>query len=667
MELRELKLSTRLVTLLNEVSLTSVEDLLSYYPVRYEEVNVLPFSEWKKGEKITVEGSIIAPVKTVFIRKSMSVSRFMFQSDHQIYSVTIFNRPWISNIKTPITIFGKYEGESSITATSYNATPLLDQIGIHPVYALRKGLSQKDIRLAMQRALSVLGTMYFCDLPEKFKINYRLLPMKTALRMIHMPNSDQEIHAASRTLKYEELLRFQTNLQLIRKSTADQSFGKSKIFDRRVIKSWEAELPFQLTESQHEVITEILDDLQSSRRMYRLLQGDVGSGKTVVAALAVYACILSHHQAALLAPTELLAQQHLVTMREYLPDSIRIEALFASLPAVRKRQILKELREGKIDFLIGTHAIIQEDVKFLNCGLVVADEQHRFGVAQRRALSSKGDKVDFLLMSATPIPRTLASALFGDLDVSTIRNYHSGKQKIHTELLRKNSIKPILKEILDQIKKGSQVYVVCPAIEEDNAAEVRNVTQVAESLNKILPKEVTTGVLHGKLNASDKENVLQRFYQGTIQVLVTTTVIEVGVNIPSANTIIIYDSDRFGLSQLHQLRGRVGRGSVEGMCYLLSDSDDEHTLERLLVLVENDDGFMIANKDLELRGPGEMLGLKQSGIPSFLIANVVRDLPILETAQKDAIWMIQNPTDPSSIQWLNDIKMHQTDNSVLMD
>jgi len=667
MELRELKLSMRLVTLLNEASLTSVEDLLSYYPVRYEEVNVLPFSEWKKGEKITVEGSIIAPVKTVFIRKSMSVSRLMLQSDHQIYSVTIFNRPWISNIKTPITIFGKYEGESSITATSYNATPLLDQIGIHPVYALHKGMNQKDIRLAMQRALTALGTMYFCDLPEKFKINYRLLPMKTALRMIHMPNSDQEIHAASRTLKYEELLRFQTKLQLIRKSTADQSFGKSKIFDRRVIKSRETKLPFELTESQNEVITEILDDLQSSRRMYRLLQGDVGSGKTVVAALAVYACILSHHQAALLAPTELLAQQHLVTMREYLPASIRIEALFASLPAVRKRQILKDLSEGKIDFLIGTHAIIQDDVKFLNCGLVVADEQHRFGVAQRRALSSKGDKVDFLLMSATPIPRTLASALFGDLDVSTIRNYHSGKQKIHTELLRKNSIKPILKEILDQIRNGSQVYVVCPAIEEDNAAEVRNVTQVAESLNKILPKEVTTGILHGKLSSSDKENVLQRFYQGTIQMLVTTTVIEVGVNIPSANTIIIYDSDRFGLSQLHQLRGRVGRGTVEGMCYLLSDSDDEHTLERLQVLVENDDGFMIANKDLELRGPGEMLGLKQSGIPSFLIANVVRDLPILETAQKDAIWMIQNPTDPNSIQWLNDIKMRQTDNSVLMD
>ncbi len=667
MELRELKLSTRLVSLLNEASLNSVEDLLSYYPVRYEEVNVLPFSEWKKGEKITVEGTIIAPVKTVFIRKSMSVSRFMLQSNQQIYSITIFNRPWISNIKTPITIFGKYEGESSITATSYNTTPLLDQVGIHPVYALRKGLAQKDIRMAMQRALSALGAMYFCDLPEKFKNSYRLLPMKTALRMIHLPNSDQEIHAASRTLKYEELLRFQTKLQLIRKSTADQSFGKSKIFDRRVIKSWEAELPFQLTESQNEVIAEILDDLQSSRRMYRLLQGDVGSGKTVVAALAIYACILSHHQAALLAPTEILAQQHLVTMREYLPDTIRIEALFASLPIIRKRQILKELSEGKIDFLIGTHAIIQEDVKFMNCGLVVADEQHRFGVAQRRALSSKGDKVDFLLMSATPIPRTLAAALFGDLDVSTIRNYHRGKQKIHTELLRKNSIKPILREILDQINNGSQVYVVCPAIEEDNAAEVRNVTQVAESLNKILPKNIKTGILHGKLSSSDKDSILQKFYQGEIQMLVTTTVIEVGVNIPTANTIIIYDSDRFGLSQLHQLRGRVGRGTAEGNCYLLSDSDEEQTLERLQVLVENEDGFMIANKDLELRGPGEMLGLKQSGIPSFLIANVVRDLPILETAQKDAIWMIQHPTDPSSSQWLNDIKLHQTDNSVLMD
>ena len=414
-------------------------------------------------------------------------------------------------------------------------------------------------------------------------------------------------------------------------------FGKSKIFDRRIINGWMTHLPFVLTNEQKIVLDEILNDLQSKQRMNRLLQGDVGSGKTVIAALAIYATVLSHYQTALLVPTEILAKQHYVSIKSYLPDNIRVEVLYSSLSSKQKTSILDRLKNNEIDVLIGTHSIIQEDVKFYNCGLVVADEQHRFGVEQRRMLSDKGDKVDFLLMSATPIPRTLAAVLFNDLNISTITSYHASKQMIKTRLIQSNSIKPIYDTLIERLNQNDQIYFVCPSIEFDENRSVKSVDQIYQALVKGLPKNIRIGMLHGKLSQDEKDKVLQSFLEHKIDCLVTTTVIEVGVNVQTANTMVIYDSDRFGLSQLHQLRGRVGRGSVEGLCFLLTDSEDELSLERLKVLENSQDGFEIANKDLELRGPGEIFGLKQSGIPSFLIANVVLDQAILVTAQKDSI------------------------------
>jgi len=308
----------------------------------------------------------------------------------------------------------------------------------------------------------------------------------------------------------------------------------------------------------------------------------------------------------------------------------------------QKRKILNDLKHNEIDILVGTHSLIQEDVVFANCGLVVADEQHRFGVKQRQLLSEKGDKVDFLLMSATPIPRTLAAVLFNDVEISTISNYHASKQNTRTILVRENSIKPIYDQLLERFESKDQIYFVCPSIEQSDRP-TKSVEVIAAALKKGLPSHIKIGMLHGKLSADEKSLVLERFYAHEYDCLVTTTVIEVGVNIQSANTMVIYDSDRFGLSQLHQLRGRVGRGSVEGQCYLLSDSEDELSLQRLNVLVESQDGFEIANKDLALRGPGEIFGLKQSGIPSFLIANVVSDQAILMTAQKDGQEIMRNP------------------------
>jgi len=664
MEFKDLKCSPALIQRLTEAGWQDPQSLLYHYPTRYDEVNPLPFSSWTKGDKVALEGEIIPPIKTMRIRSTLQVSKFLLQSEDNIFQVTIYNRPWISNVKTRLTLFGKYEGDNKITAIQYNTQSLNSQTGIHPVYALRKEVSQKDISTVIEKLFNAIDKISIADIPAQYRQAYKLLPMKLALRMIHRPLDFSEVAIAARTLKYEEFLRFTVKLELMRDEQIGQNFGKSKVFDRRILAAWSKHLPFGLTEAQQEVIDEILNDLQSSKRMYRLLQGDVGSGKTVVAAMAMYASVLSHHQAALLVPTEILAQQHLATLKTYLPASIRIEALYSALGSNIKKDILSRLAKGEIDIIIGTHSLIQTDVKFKNCGLVVADEQHRFGVKQRQALGSKGDKVDFLLMSATPIPRTLAAFVFGDLDVSTIRFYHTGKPRIQTEILVGNSIRPILKELLAAIKIKTQIYVVCPAIEEDS--ELRNVNSVTANLKKYLPKDIHIDQLHGKLSNDDKDKVLKRFLDGTTDLLVCTTVIEVGVSIPNANIMVVYDSDRFGLSQLHQLRGRVGRGSIEGKCFLLSESDDPLTLERLNVLKETEDGFTIANKDLELRGPGEMLGLKQSGVPSFLIANVVKDINILKTAQADAKGMLKSK-DPEIVKWIENLKNSQIGQQVFLD
>lgn len=641
MEINQLKLTKRLNEKLIESGYTTVESLIWNFPYRYEEVVLKPYSDWKIGDKVWIEGVIQEPFKCLRLPKNRSVTRFMFQSDHGLFQVSIFNRPWLkSNMQ--ITLQARYDGNNTLVGLNYNTHPILEQLGIIPIYSLRKDLVQKDFILAISKALNVIDECIEIDIPQEFKTRYKLLPIKQAITQIHHPISMNAIVQAKRTLKYEEFLRFQTKLQLNRQVNFGQMFGKSKIFDRRSIQSWIKQLPFELTQYQVIVLDEILNDLQSKQRMNRLLQGDVGSGKTVIAALAMYATVLSHYQAALLVPTEILAKQHYASIKEYLPKDLRIEVLYSSLSQSQKRSILERLRNNEIDVLIGTHSIIQEDVKFYNCGLVVADEQHRFGVEQRRMLSDKGEKVDFLLMSATPIPRTLAAVLFNDLNISTIQSYHSTRKSITTKLIKSNSIKPIYDVLLERLRQNDQIYFVCPSIEFDENSQVKSVEQIYQALQKGLPKHIRIGMLHGKLSQDDKDLMLNDFLNHRIDCLVTTTVIEVGVNVQSANTMVIYDSDRFGLSQLHQLRGRVGRGSEEGLCFLLTDSEDDLSLERLKVLESSQDGFEIANKDLELRGPGEIFGLKQSGIPSFLIANVVLDQAILITAQKDSHEIISN-------------------------
>lgn len=659
MNLTELNLKPLKLKKYQDAGFKLLEEVLFKFPIRYEDIQVIPYAAWQKGDKVWIEGSVLEPVINRRIRKNLTITQFLIQTETQLFQISIYNRPWIKS-NTHITLHARYEGQNKLMALTYNTRPLQSQLGLQPIYSSSLHLSSKDHLELLDLALSHRTQMAWVNVPQSLMSQYKLMPYDQALAWMHKPLSMDHVKMALRTLKYEEFLRFQTKLALNRLENFGLDLGRIKVFDRRLIETWKTQLPFELSDEQNTVLVTILNDLQSSKRMYRLLQGDVGSGKTVIAALAMYANVLAHYQCAFLVPTELLAFQHAQTLKTYLPESIRIEVLSASKPRAQRTLLLDDLASGKIDILIGTHALIQPDVHFKNAGLVVADEQHRFGVDQRRALSEKGDKVDFLLMSATPIPRTLASVVFGDLDVSSITRYHASKMPVTTQLLRQNSLKSVLKEILAKIEEGDQVYVVAAAIEENPDYEVKSVESIFTALQKVMPSHIKLAMMHGRMKSSERDDIMKAFMHHETHILVATTVIEVGVNVPNANVMVIYDADRFGLSQLHQLRGRVGRGDRSGFCYLLTSSDEDLSLTRLQTLVDSNDGFEIANKDLELRGPGELFGLKQSGIPGFLVANIILDQAILFTAQKDAQDIMRNISHPDNAKWIEKCKQELT-------
>ncbi|MEF9967962.1 MAG: ATP-dependent DNA helicase RecG, partial [Longicatena sp.] len=480
-------------------------------------------------------------------------------------------------------------------------------------------------------------------IPDEYLRKYRLIPRKTALYYIHNPKQSEDIKQSLRHLKYEEFLKFQVVMQAMKEKEKNVVQGAQKHFSVEEVMELKKAISFSLTNDQQSVIDEILVDLKSDKVMYRMLQGDVGCGKTLVAAFGLYASVLAHSQAAFMAPTEILAKQHYQNLVTLFKDfDIKVEVLYASLKASEKKAILERLKHNEIDILIGTHALFQEDVSFYNLGMVVADEQHRFGVGQRRRLLEKGDKVDFLLMSATPIPRTLAISLYGDMDVSTIQELPKGRLDVTTTLIKSKSMSPILEQVLTLIDEGNQCYVVCPAIDKNEDFDMRNVTDIYEGMKSSLGLKYHIGLLHGKMSAYEKDQVMEAFTQGNIDILVSTTVIEVGVDVKNANIMVIYDAHRFGLSQIHQLRGRVGRGDKAGYCFLLTSSKDKDSLARLNICVKTRDGFEIAREDLQLRGPGDILGTRQSGVPSFILGDVIQDANILEVARNDAKNILQN-------------------------
>lgn len=642
---KQLKLTKKQIEKLNALHIYDSEDVLRYYPYRYETMKQTDYSDWKIKDKVTFEAEVISSVRTFRFGVKKSVCSFDVMAFDRILHVSIFNRPWAKQLPLNqiITIIGVYNGKDKVTAMSYQEKPMSEIDPITPVYSVKEGIGQKDIRNIIRKVMNAVEIKNI--VPGELIDRYRLLERKEALRCVHEPRSEEDVQKAYRTLKYEEFLVFFVSI-LLNRETQFVMMKQGKTFDTARIQQLIDSLPYGMTPDQVKVLQDIFLDMTSDRCMYRLLQGDVGCGKTLVAAIAMYACVLSGQQAALLAPTEVLASQHEANVSALLKGmGVRTRALYAGMNSKQQLEVLEEVRTGKADILIGTHSLIQERVEFADLGLVIADEQQRFGVEQRKALRAKGEKADFLLMSATPIPRTLASTLYGDMDISTIETMPPGRKQVITKLIRENSFRTVLDDINQLLERGRQLYVICAAVEKNEEFSARNVNDTAASLRKLFGEKYPVGLLHGRMSSEEKQQIMSDFEAGHISVLVSTTVVEVGVNVVNATGMIIYDADRFGMSQIHQLRGRVQRGSEQGYCWLLTGSQDEKVMERLEILEKTTNGFEISYQDLRLRGPGDILGTKQSGLPDFILGNPVEDTRIIAQARKDAEQIIAYPEE----------------------
>ena len=654
---KKLKLTPKRIEALQALGIETAEDLLRYYPFRYDVLNAADPETWKEKEKVTFQGTLAGRVSTAYF-KGRAVSRFQVLANDNVIHVTIFNRPWAKTLKDGdiLTITGNYMGKGRVTATTYNTKPLSEQEPVVPVYSVKAGIQQRTVRECIRRALTVFEHAVPDLVPIEYRRAYQLLSAYDALRMIHQPASQNEIDQAVRTLKYEEFLKFFTAVELTRQETSLHIYKPPRNYDHELISRLKKELPFTLTSGQNAALEDILRDISSPSPMYRLLQGDVGCGKTIVAFLGMAAAASAGVQAALLAPTEVLARQHYRSLHSLFESAgISVDVLYSGRSAQEKADVLARLKDGSLDVVIGTHSLLMDQVEFARLGFVAADEQQRFGVEQRRALREKGYMVDFLLMSATPIPRTLASAMYGEMNVTTIETLPEGRKPVVTELIKENSFRSVLPKIQELLDSGRQIYIITAAIEKNEEFHAR----AAEDMYPVLTKlfgEGSVALLHGRMNSAEKDAVMNRFAEGEAKVLLSTTVVEVGMNVVNATGMIIYDSERFGLSQLHQLRGRVQRGSEQGYCWLLTGSKDPEALERLNVLVRTTDGFAIAAEDLRLRGPGDILGTRQSGLPGFLLGNLAEDTAIINTARRDAAHIVLDQDNPDYVTLLDHMR-----------
>lgn len=645
MELTELKLTARRFGLLQKMGITTLEQLLKTYPFRYESHEQLPFDQWQKGDTVGFAGLIASRPAVIRLGKNRTMTRFTVISWNQELQVTVFNRPWLNAFPFGETIHirGTYNGEGKVTAMQAQKKPLEE--GLVPVYSMTKGMKPADMPAILDKALEHLDQLP--DLvPPDLRRRYRLLDKDTSYRWIHRPSDEKRLHLAIRTLKYEEFLCFQCAVQ------SESALGQRKtprMFNQALAEAFLDQFPYDLTADQRQAIEDVWSDQRRDTTMYRLVQGDVGSGKTVVAMAAIRACELSGAQSAMMAPTEILARQHLKTLQS---AGIEAKLLVSSLSRKEKQEVLEGLKTGTLSVVVGTHSLFQDPVEFADLGLVVADEQQRFGVSQRRQLLEKGKGADFLMMSATPIPRTYAHFLYGDIALSAVKTMPAGRKPVETRYVRGQSMKPVLKDVLQGLKEGRQCYVVAPAIDENLELDIKGVTSLYEGMVKVLGKDWTIGLLHGRMSAAEKEEVMTRFKAGDIHILVSTTVIEVGIDVAKATMMVIYDAHRFGLSTIHQLRGRCARGPVQGTCWLLSATKDMAAIERLQKLQELRDGFAISEYDLQLRGPGDLLGTRQSGLPAFVLGDFEKDPAIMEAAVQDAAAMLARRDWPPLMEYV---------------
>lgn len=652
MDLNLLKLTPRRKQFLEKMSIFSIEDLLKTYPMRYETINSIPYKDWTPSVHVCFEGLISSVCRVIRLQKNRSMTKFSVISWDEELEITIFNRPWTNQFTfgKKITLFGVYQGNNKVVVNTYNFNPLKEQIGLKPVYSLIEGLKQNDMYAMISKALEFADQIESL-IPPRLQEKYRLLSYPQAIHWIHQPRTQSELDQAVRTLKYQEFLCFQCVMQASQINTKEHSHKKPKVFDTDKLQGWIQQLPYTLTKDQQSSIKDVLNDMRSNKIMFRLVQGDVGCGKTIVAMSAIYACYLSNLQAAFLVPTEILARQHYKNM---LNLGLKATLYVSSLPTKEKQKILEELNNGNIQIIVGTHALFQEQVMFKNLGLVVTDEQQRFGVKQRRSLLEKGKNVDFLMMSATPIPRTYAHFIYGDLNISNIHTMPAGRKPVITKYIPSKSMASILKNILDGIQiEKRQCYVVCPAIEDNEDTDLRSVTSIYQGMKKTLKNSVKISLLHGKMSFDEKEEIMNDFANHKIDILVSTTVIEVGIDVKNATLMVIYDAHRFGLSTLHQLRGRVARGTMQGYCYLLSNSKEPNAIQRLKKMEELNDGFQVSEYDFHMRGPGDILGVRQSGLPGFVFGNIQKDKAMMEACIKDAQEILYRNEDKTLLDFID--------------
>lgn len=636
-----------------KLGIETLQDLLLYFPFRYEDFQSKQVLDLEDGEKAVISGIVATPANVQYYGFKRNRLRFSIKQGEVILAVNFFNQPYLADkieVGANIAVFGKWDkAKASLTGMK-----LLAQVedDLQPVYRVAQGISQisliKLIKTAFDQGLDLLIEE---NLPQVLLERYHLLSRAEAVRAMHFPKDLAEYKQALRRVKFEELFYFQMQLQVLKMETKDVSNGLALAWQEEQLQEKKSQLPFPLTGAQERALAEILSDLKSPAHMNRLLQGDVGSGKTVVAGLAMYAVHTAGYQSALMVPTEILAEQHFESLSQLFPE-LKLALLTGSMKAAERKETLSAIELGQVDMVIGTHALIQDGVQYHHLGLVIVDEQHRFGVAQRRILREKGDNPDVLMMTATPIPRTLAITAFGDMDVSIIDQMPAGRKPIITRWVKHEQLEIVLDWIKKELVKGAQVYFISPLIEESEALDLKNAIDLEEELQAYFGGDARVSLLHGKMKSDEKEAIMQDFKNKEVDILVSTTVIEVGVNVPNATIMVIMDADRFGLSQLHQLRGRVGRGDKQSYAVLVANPKTESGKKRMKIMTETTDGFVLAEEDLKMRGSGEIFGTRQSGIPEFQVADIVEDYPILEEARKVASQIVQNK------EWRRDPNWH---------
>ena len=640
---------TKTTAALGSLGIYSIYDLLFYFPFRYDELQTLPLDQIMDGQKVMLKGIVATEAFVSRFGYKKSRLSFKMRIDHDVIMVNFFNQPWLKNkieIGQEVAIYGKYNvARQSLTAFKFVAAKENDS-GMAPIYPVNRHVKQKKLVDLINMAIDDFIDQVQDIVPEKLRQEYRLLKDQVIIEKMHHPKNSHEAELAKRSAIFREFFIFELQLALLTRNDGKQ-MGYAKKYDLTEIAQLTKSLPFELSDDQKHVVNEIFADMHSDGQMRRLLQGDVGSGKTVVAVYAIFAAITAGYQAALMVPTEILATQHFKKIDELLrPLGVRVALLTGNTKTLERREIYRELTDGTINVVIGTHALIQDSVIFKKLGLVIIDEQHRFGVGQRQALINKGDQPDILAMTATPIPRTLALTVYGDMTVSEIHHLPAGRKPIISTWKTSSQMKEVYRQMQEQLNQGFQIYAVTPLITESETLDLKNAEELHEKLSHDFPDQKVV-LLHGQMPGAQKDEIMAAFAAGEINILVTTSVIEVGVDVANANMMVIYNADRFGLSQLHQLRGRIGRGQTQSYCVFLADPKTNSGKARMKIIASTNDGFKLAEEDLKMRGEGDLFGKAQSGLPEFRVGDVVNNYNTLVVAQKEARALVAADPDLS--------------------